>query len=204
MERLTNGQRRALDALIRTLGPPGLDEHTADRLAEAVLLRLADTPTFHQRLAGLVLRLFDSTSFSFLVSGRPVAFSRMHEAGRARLLARCAEHRLRHVRLIYSSMRRLILHTHYALAGEVEPSRAERLAGPSRVSFSAGIAANTPALTTRVCVIGSGVGGAMAACVLAEAGHDVVIVETGVHHKRPFFGDDELAAMRGLYADGGL
>lgn len=193
MDRLTNGQRRALEALIRTLGPDGLDDVACQRLAERVLARLDDVPRAHQRLASLVLRLFASRGFAMLIAGRPVAFAAMSQGERTRMLERCTAHRVAQIRLMAGSMRRLILHTCYSSRAAAPDLRPQ--------SFPAQTHAPDRA---RICVIGSGVGGALAACVLAEAGHDVVVLEAGGHHTAPFFGDDELTAMRRLYADGGL
>ena len=52
-------------------------------------------------------------------------------------------------------------------------------------------------------VIGSGAGGAVAACLLAEAGLDVLVLEEGGLHKTEEFSTDVLAMMRALYRDFG-
>ena len=59
-------------------------------------------------------------------------------------------------------------------------------------------------LRADVCVIGSGAGGSVAACRLAEAGLDVVVLEEGGHWSAPDFDDDEGTATQRLYADAGL
>jgi choline dehydrogenase-like flavoprotein len=59
-------------------------------------------------------------------------------------------------------------------------------------------------LRADVCVIGSGAGGSVAACRLAEAGLDVVLLEEGSHWSAPDFDDDEGTATQHLYADAGL
>jgi choline dehydrogenase-like flavoprotein len=55
-----------------------------------------------------------------------------------------------------------------------------------------------------VVVIGSGAGGAVAAARLAEAGYEVVVLESGGWHTRSDFTDDEAALTERLYADGCL
>lgn len=60
------------------------------------------------------------------------------------------------------------------------------------------------ALQADVVVIGSGAGGAVAACRFAEAGYDVVVLEEGEYLHAPDFTEDEGALTPRLYADQGL
>jgi choline dehydrogenase-like flavoprotein len=55
-----------------------------------------------------------------------------------------------------------------------------------------------------VVVIGSGAGGAVAAATLAEAGFEVVILESGGWHTRADFNEDEAAMAATLFAEGAL
>lgn len=59
-------------------------------------------------------------------------------------------------------------------------------------------------LSAEFCVIGSGVGGALAAALLSEAGRDVVILEDGPFRTAADFPTDETAALRDLYAEAGM
>jgi choline dehydrogenase-like flavoprotein len=53
-------------------------------------------------------------------------------------------------------------------------------------------------------IVGSGAGGAVVATVLAEAGHDVLVLEAGPYMDRRSYPDEPLAALATLYRDGGL
>ena len=55
-----------------------------------------------------------------------------------------------------------------------------------------------------VLVVGSGAGGAVAATVLAEAGHDVLVLEAGPYLNRDSYPEEPLAALTAMYRDGGL
>src|SRR5204863_1136318 len=53
------------------------------------------------------------------------------------------------------------------------------------------------------CVVGSGAGGSVAAAVLAQAGHHVMVVEEGGHHTRRDFNMQEAWAYDALYQEHG-
>ena len=55
-----------------------------------------------------------------------------------------------------------------------------------------------------VAIVGSGAGGAVAAATLAEAGLDVLVLESGPHVDRRSYPTDPLEAIPLLYRDGGL
>jgi choline dehydrogenase-like flavoprotein len=55
-----------------------------------------------------------------------------------------------------------------------------------------------------VVVIGTGAGGAVAAATLAEAGYDVVVIESGPWVTRADFTEQDAALSERLFADGGL
>jgi choline dehydrogenase-like flavoprotein len=71
---------------------------------------------------------------------------------------------------------------------------------------SISVGANLPmeiTVQTHVCVIGSGAGGAVAACRLAEQGHDVVILEEGGWWTPADFTEDEAQMVPRLFAEQG-
>ncbi|MFZ5476373.1 MAG: GMC family oxidoreductase [Myxococcota bacterium] len=59
-------------------------------------------------------------------------------------------------------------------------------------------------LRAKVCVVGSGAGGALVACRLAQAGHDVVVLEAGEHVPAERMTQREGEMMRRLYWEAGL
>jgi choline dehydrogenase-like flavoprotein len=56
-------------------------------------------------------------------------------------------------------------------------------------------------LRADVCIVGSGAGGAVVACRLAEAGLDVLVLEEGAEHRHADFDGNEARLLPALYAD---
>lgn len=217
MDRLTDDQRRTLAALCLVLVPAGTPE--LPRLVEE---RIADLAPQHRRRARLALRLFGSAWLALVLLAVPRPFAALNDRNRSLLLERCAGHRSGGLRLLYSSVRRLIMHTYYGGPGAATRNTVVPWAGPlagagplvadqlhgsrTRPALPNTHSAHqsSRAVKARVCIIGSGVGGAMAAAQLAEAGCDVVVLESGGYHHSGDFGTDETHAFRTLYADRGL
>ena len=60
------------------------------------------------------------------------------------------------------------------------------------------------AITAKVCIVGSGAGGSLVAMRLAEAGHDVVVLEAGPHVPARQMNQRERDMMRMLYYEAGM
>lgn len=91
-----------------------------------------------------------------------------------------------------------------AIAAEIPPEVAARI--PERSIDYPNVEPGRDArfdatLVADALVVGSGAGGAVAACILAEAGLDVLIIEEGGLHKTESFSTDVLEMMRALYRD---
>jgi hypothetical protein len=227
MIRLTNAQKAALDALCQAIIPAAFDSPATSNLPDEVASRIGDLAPSTWRRALLALTLFSSRTLSFLLLGMAVSFDRLPAGLRDRMLERCASHRAAPVRLLISSIRRLIVHTHYGRAevraqiGHKGPlhERAPIYPWEGPMAGAQPVVSAKPrdvvierivpdgvhegrharadrVLRTRVCIIGSGVGGATAAAILAEAGHDVVVLEKGGYYTAADFGDDETHALR--------
>ncbi|MFI4990701.1 MAG: GMC family oxidoreductase N-terminal domain-containing protein [Solirubrobacterales bacterium] len=68
------------------------------------------------------------------------------------------------------------------------------------VELPADVAGDT--LETEICIVGTGAGGAILACRLAEKGHDVLLLERGLYVEPRHFSEDEVQMVSELYADG--
>ena len=84
---------------------------------------------------------------------------------------------------------------------------AYRDAGPTPAPASARLSTvlrgDAPTLSAEIVIVGSGAGGSTAAAVLAEAGHDVLLLEAGSEYGTADLDERESASER-LYADAGL
>ncbi len=75
--------------------------------------------------------------------------------------------------------------------------------GPGETRPRAGRLSDGAVVRAGVCVVGTGAGGAVVAARLAEAGHDVVVLEEGGDWTASEFTEDEAEMTGRLYADGG-
>ena len=165
-------------------------------MPELVTARLFELPSYHQKRALLALSIF---SFAPARSFAPRTST------------------------LFNSIRRLILHVHYGRPVARPPRELHPWEGP--LPDAGTVVAQTPidivrerivpsgvieraeentTVSAEFCIIGSGVGGSMAAAILAEAGRDVVVLEEGGYYTPADFGDDENRALSTLYADAGL
>ena len=94
------------------------------------------------------------------------------------------------------------MHTSIEVPAEISARIPERRIAYPNVEHGRDARRDTT-LVADVIVVGSGAGGAVAACLLAEAGLDVLMLEEGALHKTEDFSTDVLRSMRHLYRDFG-
>lgn len=189
-------------------------------LAAAALDAAADPSQVLQ--LRLVLRAFESRAVNLLLTGRPVRFSGLDQAGRERYLLGWATSRVPQRRTAYQGLKRLVAFLAYADPGpdganprltaigyvrRPEPVTTDPT--PIRPLDLDAMASATPAddplvLEADVAVVGSGAAGGVVAADLARAGRSVVVLEAGPFVAESGMPTDELAAFDRLYLNHGF
>lgn len=153
-------------------GPPELSPPHND-LTQFIRTQQAQLPDYLRAPMKLVAWLFDHGGWPFLM-----AFHALPPEARARRIAAWKNSRMGFARdfiRYFESLTTLALYSR-------DPERRAELPPESDDSKSTGPEAGAPAeLRAEIVVIGSGPGGAITACLLAEAGRDVLLVEEGDH-----------------------
>lgn len=164
-------------------------------------------PALAQQL-DLLLRMVDTPLGNLLVSGRPQAVSRMTPAQREQWLKNLGASPLGLRRMAFQDLKRLTLLLAYGI--EDSPWRATTGFVPpvpeapnhSKVTVRTPRAGET--IAADAVVIGSGVGGGLAAAILAAAGKKVLVLERATMVTEDQFGGPELAGLGALFLDRGL
>jgi len=208
--RLSAIERGVLLALVHATVPAGNSLHfepDSAHLYREVGLVLASMPRF-ERMG--VRCLFVAFEFLSVVRGRG-RFTRMQSADRDAWVIQLSESHVPAIRLFARLLLTVVKPAHFAHrtvqaqigypAGhldDVEPVKQVKLP-PERVSIGLDSDAET---RCQVVVIGSGAGGAVVACELAERGIDVVLIEAGYPADVGEMGRDPGHVLRTLYQDG--
>jgi long-chain-alcohol oxidase len=210
---LTDRQYRALEDICDAFCPSGNGAPSARQLgvADAVLGAVALNPREPERkqLATL-LSLWDTRPLGAIGGGGFERFSAMTPAEREQLLLSWGESRLPQRRAVFEALRKGALLFYYMLSGPNGgrnpvwdaigydgPLGTLPEAKPKALEIQT-IDRDTQ-LECDVVIVGSGAGGGTAAGVLAAAGLDVIVVETGDYYDDQDFDGSEHGALTRYY-----
>ena len=172
-------------------------------MAEPIARFLSRLPARTVQVVRLALRVFEFLPF-------PWRFSRLSVEARAEYMAKMESSRFS----VYRDL--LLLAKLLAMVGWARDDRVRRAVGfESRCAVAEGAPEPTsPGLgdleprgageECDVAIVGSGAGGAAAAAVLAGAGLDVLVLESGPYVDRHTYPTDPLQGLPLLYRDGGM
>ncbi len=163
-----------------------------NRTVRFVLDQHARMPDYLRLPVVLATLLLDHATY--LTDGQ--CFHRLKPERRAVLIARVRRSNIRPLKDVLRFYEALSI---FAFAEELEPAAEETKTSHARRTV-------TPLLPKRseVIVIGSGPGGAITACLLAEAGRDVVLIESGAHFGPVQEARFNTAEMQNKYRNGGV
>jgi len=209
----------AISAIFATFVEPAYEGESARHAALAVeaLNEVAEPADLN--LLRLLLRAFESPAGSVALAHGRRPFSKLPRERREQILLRWSTSPIARRRTFYQTLKRLACFFAYADPGIAgvnprwarigyEPAVEQPLVDPSRVA-SAIIdvdrwAARPLELSAEVVIVGSGAGGGVIASRLAEAGHDVLVIEAGPYAPERDMPTDELSAFDRLYLDHGM
>jgi choline dehydrogenase-like flavoprotein len=211
---LTTRQHRALTAIADTFAPGD-----SDSVPAASSLQVADTVAefagrnrraAERRQLAQVLGLWDSRALGAIGGAGLKRFSSLTQEEREQVLLSWADSRVPQRRALFQALRKAILLLYYAVPSpDGSPSpvwEAIDYPGPLGKLEDAPPPPLSPLRLTRdetiscdVVVVGSGAGGGTAAGVLATAGLDVVVLESGEYYDDRDFDGAELEGIGRLY-----
>jgi choline dehydrogenase-like flavoprotein len=165
-------------------------------------------------LLRLTLRLLEQSWFNALMSGIARPFAEMSQEQREKVLHSWRVSRLNLRRKTFQSLKRMTTFLFYGVTNETGRNPNWDALGytpPPNPAPEEPISKIEPldiredtVLYTDVVIVGSGAGGGVVAGELAEAGHDVIVVEKGGYYAEPDFDGDELTSTRNMYENKGL
>lgn len=210
---VTPRQRHALEEICEAFCPSGEGLPSARELgvAEAVLAAVARNPRESERRQLLMLLSVWETPPMGLLGGVGLqSFGALPQAERERVLLAWSDSRVTQRRAVFHALRKAALLFYYMLSapdGGRNPAwDAIGYDGPLGVLEGAAPKALEPLRIDRptrlecdVAIVGSGAGGGVAAGVLAAAGLDVIVIESGGYYDDGDFDGSELGAITRYY-----
>ncbi len=209
---LSPRQRQALEEICATFCPrqDGWPSPRELGVTDAVLAAVdASRPAEQQQLAGL-LSLWDTPLLGLLAGAGFSRFSAMTGAQRESVLRSWADSRLPQRRAVFQALRKAALLFYYIVPGRYggrnpawdaigyDGPLGPLAQAPPRALTVTAIERDTE-LDCDVVIVGSGAGGGAAAGVLAQAGLEVIVIESGGYYDDQDFDGSELRALTGYY-----
>ncbi len=206
-------QRRALQDICDAFCPSGDGLPSARELgvADALLAAVALNPREAERKQlALLLSIWDTHAIGAISGVGPRRFSSLSQSEKEELLLSWADSKLPQRRAVFESLRKGILLFYYMLGkpdggrnpawdaiGYDGPLGPLASAPPRALSITP--VERDATLACDVVIVGSGAGGGAAAGVLAGAGLDVIVVESGDYYDDQDFDGSELGALTRYY-----
>jgi long-chain-alcohol oxidase len=209
---LSSRQRAALEAICETFCPTddGLPSSRELGVVDAIAAAIGAARPAEQRQLAALLNVWDTPVMGAVGGGGLTRFSKMPREHREWVLQSWADSRLPQRRAVFQALRKAALLFYYIVPGRYggrnpawdaigydgplgklpqAPPRALRPVVPERDAT----------LDCDVVIVGSGAGGGAAAGILAGAGLDVIVVESGDYHDDRDFDGSEFKALTQYY-----
>ena len=211
--KLTDRRRRALEDICDAFCPSGDGAPTARelRVADAVLAAVALNPRESERrqLAQL-LSLWDSPVLGALGGAGRKRFSELPASERERVLRSWRDSRVPQRRAVFQALRKAALLFYYMVPGRDGGRNPAwdaigydgplgKLEHAPRKALTITPVQRDTTLSCDVVIVGSGAGGGAAAGVLAGAGLDVIVIESGDYYDDRDFDGSEFGAFTRYY-----
>jgi long-chain-alcohol oxidase len=209
---LTPRQRQALEQICETFCPSEDELPSPDSLGvpEAILNALRDARPAEQKQLAMLLSLWDTPVMGMLGGAGRNRFSAMSREQREQVLRSWGDSRMPQRRAVFQALRKAALLFYYIVPGRDGARNPVwdaigydgplgRLpdAPPKRLNVTP-IERDTT-LDCDVVIVGSGAGGGAAAGVLADAGLDVIVIESGGYWDDEDFDGSEFTALTSYY-----
>jgi long-chain-alcohol oxidase len=209
---LSARQRAALEEICETFCPtqPGLPSPRELRVADAVAAAVQATRPAEQKQLAMLLSAWDTPALGVVGGAGWTRFSSLAQAQREQLLLSWRDSRLPQRRAVFQALRKAALLFYYSVPGRdggrnpawdaigYDGPLGSLPGAPPKALQVTGVQRDTT-LDCDVVIVGSGAGGGAAAGVLAAAGLDVIVIESGGYYDDADFDGSEFKALTGYY-----